>query len=174
MVENRGGFTKHKHRFYGAFRHLCQKVVSVVTFQLKSKRLIAKEIGVYQLLLFNACILQYCLSKPLTILSCNLNAIFPGLKMWDTFACANAKILTHFIISIAVLENVPPDAGLQKRAPFTTQGQARAGNRTRATCVASSGTNCSAIHYTNFLRIVLLFRATSRSRKPAPYRFNIG
>jgi hypothetical protein len=43
---------------------------------------------------------------------------FPGLKMWVTFACATAKILTHFIISIAVLENVPPEAGLQKRATF--------------------------------------------------------
>jgi hypothetical protein len=42
----------------------------------------------------------------------------PGLKMWDTFACATAYFLTHFIISIAVLENVPPDAGLQKRATF--------------------------------------------------------
>jgi hypothetical protein len=43
---------------------------------------------------------------------------FPGLKMWDTFACATAKNITHFIVSIAVLENVPPDAGLQKRATF--------------------------------------------------------
>jgi hypothetical protein len=43
---------------------------------------------------------------------------FPGLKMWVNFACANANLLTHFIISIAVLENVPPDAGLQKRATF--------------------------------------------------------
>jgi hypothetical protein len=43
---------------------------------------------------------------------------FPGLKMWVTFACATAKNLTHFIISIAVLENVPPDAGLQKRVTF--------------------------------------------------------
>jgi hypothetical protein len=43
---------------------------------------------------------------------------FPGLKMWDTFACSSAKKLTLFIISIAVLENVPPDAGLQKRATF--------------------------------------------------------
>jgi hypothetical protein len=41
---------------------------------------------------------------------------FPGLKMWVTFACATAIFLAHFIISIAVLENVPPDAGLQKRA----------------------------------------------------------
>jgi hypothetical protein len=43
---------------------------------------------------------------------------FPGLKMWVTFACATANFLTHFIISIAVLENVPPEAGLQKRATF--------------------------------------------------------
>jgi hypothetical protein len=37
----------------------------------------------------------------------------------NTFACATAKNLTHFLISIAVLENVPPDAGLQKRAIFS-------------------------------------------------------
>jgi hypothetical protein len=43
---------------------------------------------------------------------------FPGLKMWVTFACATANFLTHFIFSIAVLENVPPDAGLQKNATF--------------------------------------------------------
>jgi hypothetical protein len=43
---------------------------------------------------------------------------FLGLKMWITFACATANFLTHFIISIAVLENVPPDAGLHKRATF--------------------------------------------------------
>jgi hypothetical protein len=69
--------------------------------------------------------------------------------MWDTFGCATAIFLTHFIISIAVLENVPPDAGLQKRATFSTLnvGLARTGNQTRATCVASSGTNLLAIHY---------------------------
>jgi hypothetical protein len=44
---------------------------------------------------------------------------FPGLKMWVTFTRATAKFLTHFIISIAVLEeNVAPDAELQKRATF--------------------------------------------------------
>jgi hypothetical protein len=43
---------------------------------------------------------------------------FPGLKMWVTFACTTAKILTHFIFLIAVLKNVPPDAGLQKNATF--------------------------------------------------------
>jgi hypothetical protein len=43
---------------------------------------------------------------------------FPGLKMWVTFACTTANFSTHFIISIAVLENMPPDAGLQKRDTF--------------------------------------------------------
>jgi hypothetical protein len=43
---------------------------------------------------------------------------FPGLKMWVTFASTTANFLTHFIISIAELENVPPDAGLQNRATF--------------------------------------------------------
>jgi hypothetical protein len=44
---------------------------------------------------------------------------------------------------------VPPDAGLQKRATFSTLhiGLDGTGNRTLATCVASSGTNRSAIHY---------------------------
>jgi hypothetical protein len=43
---------------------------------------------------FNACILQTYLSKPLTSLSCSLNAVFPGLKMWDTFAfdCFDFKV----------------------------------------------------------------------------------
>jgi hypothetical protein len=98
---------------------------------------------------FNACILRYYLLKPLTSLICSLNVVFPGLKMWDTFTCATANFSTYFIISIKVLENVPPDAGLQKRDTFSTLnvGLARTGNRTRATCVASSGTICSAIHY---------------------------
>jgi hypothetical protein len=43
---------------------------------------------------------------------------FPGLNMWVNFACATAIFLTHFIISIAVLENVPPDTGLQKTDTF--------------------------------------------------------
>jgi hypothetical protein len=69
--------------------------------------------------------------------------------MWDTFTCATAIFLTHFIILIAVLEIVPPDAGLQKRATFSTLNidLAGTGNQTRATCVASSGTIRSAIHY---------------------------
>jgi hypothetical protein len=60
-----------------------------------------------------------------------------------------AIFLTHFIISIAVLENLPPDAGLQKRATFSTLnvGLAGTGNQTWVTCVASSSTNRSAIHY---------------------------
>jgi hypothetical protein len=45
----------------------------------------------------------------------------PGFKMWNTFAWATAKNLTHFIISIAVLENIPPDPGLQTRDTFSTR-----------------------------------------------------
>jgi hypothetical protein len=52
-----------------------------------------------------------------------------------------------FIISIAVLENVPPDVGLQKRAIFSTLIVGLAGDRSRATCGARSGANRSAIHY---------------------------
>jgi hypothetical protein len=65
------------------------------------------------------------------------------------------NFLTHFIISIAVLENVPPDAGLQKRAIFSTLnvGLAGIGNQARATCVASSGTNRSAILHAYFERL---------------------
>jgi hypothetical protein len=118
---------------------------------LKVKEVVTALIVLFiaALFFFNACILRYYLSKPLTSLSCFLNAVFPGLQMWDTFACATANCLTHFIISIAVLENVPPDAGLQKRATFSTLNVGLAGprNRTRATCVASSGTNRSAILY---------------------------
>jgi hypothetical protein len=40
--------------------------------------------------------------------------------MWDTFDCATAIFESYFIISIAVLKNVPPDTGLQKRATFST------------------------------------------------------
>jgi hypothetical protein len=106
--------------------------------------------------------------------------VFPGLKMWDTFACATAIFLTYFIISIAVLENVPPDAGLQKRATFSTLyvGLAGTGNWTRATCVASSGTNRSAIYYASHLndsmnmkiRPTLSFQRSSRSQgKPRSF-----
>jgi hypothetical protein len=90
----------------------------------------------------NTTFFKQFLMKPLTSLICSLNAVFPGLKMWDTLACATAIFLTHFIISVAVLEDVPPDAGLQNRATISTLnvGLAGTGNRTRATCMASSGT----------------------------------
>jgi hypothetical protein len=44
---------------------------------------------------------------------------------------------------------VPPDAGLEKRDTFSTIviGLAGTGDRTRATCVAGSGNNSSAIYY---------------------------
>jgi hypothetical protein len=43
---------------------------------------------------------------------------FPGLKMWVTFACATANFLTHFIISIAVLENQNVTQGYRKEPLF--------------------------------------------------------
>jgi hypothetical protein len=55
--------------------------------------------------------------------------------------CATVNFLIYFIISIAVLENMPHDAGLQKRATgFSTLnvGLAGTGNQSWATCVAGS------------------------------------
>jgi hypothetical protein len=65
------------------------------------------------------------------------------------------QIFNLSIISIAVLENVPPDAGLQKRADLTSLmvGPAGTEDQTRATCVAGSGASRSAIHYTTRLNI---------------------
>jgi hypothetical protein len=82
--------------------------------------------------------------------------------MWDSFACPTAKNVICFIISIAVLENVPPDAGLQKRATFSTLnvGLDGTGNQSQDTSVASSGTNRSAIHYA--------FKALAASCLPTP------
>jgi hypothetical protein len=62
------------------------------------------------------------------------------------FATANFKL---YIISIAVLENVSPDAGLQKRANFSALivGLAETGDQTRAICLARSGAYRSAIRY---------------------------
>jgi hypothetical protein len=59
------------------------------------------------------------------------------------------QIFIQLYSAIAVLENVPPDAGLQKRATLSTLNKGLAGtrNQTRATCVANSGTNRSAIRY---------------------------
>jgi hypothetical protein len=54
------------------------------------------------------------------------------------FTTANFNLVK---ITIAVLENVPAEAGLQKRANFFTLivGLAGTGDQTRATCVAGSG-----------------------------------
>jgi hypothetical protein len=46
-------------------------------------------------------------------------------------ACATANCLTHFIILIAALENVPPDAGLQKRATFSNLNLGLAGTHSK-------------------------------------------
>jgi hypothetical protein len=73
----------------------------------------------------------------------------PGLKMRKhlCFCCCNLFVQQYS--AIAVLENVPPGAGLQKRSNFSTLivGPAGTGDQTRATCVAGSGNNRSAIHY---------------------------
>jgi hypothetical protein len=61
---------------------------------------------------------------------------------------ATAKFLTRFIISIAVLENVPLSRVTEK-SNFSTLnvGLAGTGKRTRATCMAGSVSRRSAIHY---------------------------
>jgi hypothetical protein len=120
----------------------------------------------------------------------------PGLKMWDTFALATdlrlqsptrtalgiamhsqsnlkspptlatANYLTQFRISIALLEHVLPDAGLQKRTTFSTLnvGLAGTGNQTRATCVAGSVAKRSANHY-----VSIHFSHLSNAFFPVPF-----
>jgi hypothetical protein len=72
--------------------------------------------------------------------------IQPPPKSPQTTCYCNFLIQLYSAIATC---NVLPDAGLQKRANFSTLivGLAGTGNRTRATCVAGTGTNCSAIHY---------------------------
>jgi hypothetical protein len=83
----------------------------------------------------------------------------PGLKMWDTFACATA-ILTHFIILIAVIENMPPDAGLQKRVTFSTLNVGLAGKP------AWQAAELTAQHSTTHMRSVLVIFHISAIRRP--------
>jgi hypothetical protein len=45
---------------------------------------------------------------------------FPRPQDVEHLCLRFCNYLTYFIISIAVLENVPPDAGFQKRATFST------------------------------------------------------
>jgi hypothetical protein len=61
---------------------------------------------------------------------------------------ATAIFLSNYIVKLQCLQR-SPDAGLQKRATFSTiiVGLSGTGNQTRATCKAGSGTNRSAIHY---------------------------
>jgi hypothetical protein len=84
---------------------------------------------------------QNHLSKPLTSLSC------PLMREYLRFRCC--KFLTSvFNLNCSAWERAP-DVGLKKRATFTTLiiGSAGTGYRTRATCMAGSGANRSAIHY---------------------------
>jgi hypothetical protein len=119
---------------------------------------------------FNACIHQYYLSKPLTSLSCPLNAVFPGLKMWDTFAfnCFDLKVrpgtgvqphdstdylnlqffLSNCTVQLQCLQRAPRHRVTEKRHFSTLNvGLAGTGNRTQATCLAGSVSRRSAIHY---------------------------
>jgi hypothetical protein len=70
------------------------------------------------------------------------------LKSQQTLA--TATFLTHFIISIAVRENVPLTQGYRKETLFHTKrrsGWDRESNPGQATCVAGSVARRSAIHY---------------------------
>jgi hypothetical protein len=69
------------------------KVLETFVFVIFSKSLGAQnryycqiKAEILKVAFFNSCILRYRLSKPLTSLSCPLNAVFPGLNMWDTIA----------------------------------------------------------------------------------------
>jgi hypothetical protein len=59
------------------------------------------------------------------------------------------QIFNLSVISIAVLENVPPTQGYIKEPPFPhyLQGLAGAGDQTWTNSVAGSGASCSAIYY---------------------------
>jgi hypothetical protein len=58
--------------------------------------------------------------------------------------------------------NVPPDAGLQKRAHFSTLivGLSGTGNQTQSPCAVGSGVDRSAIHddYGSLFRVAILHR----------------
>jgi hypothetical protein len=74
---------------------------------------------------------------------------FNAFILWNNEAVVlQFFFFTHFIISIAVLENVPLSTVTEK-SHFSTLnvGLARTGNRTRATCMAGSVSRRSAIHY---------------------------
>jgi hypothetical protein len=91
------------------------------------------------------------------------NTVSPTSKSQQTLA--TAKFLTDFIISIAVLENVPLSRVTEK-SNFSTLnvGLAGTGNRTRATCMAGSVSRRSAIHYAS--RCMLCLSASPpRKRK---------
>jgi hypothetical protein len=62
----------------------------------------------------------FALATVLTLKSDPERPLFKGaaqsVNLKSPQTLATAIFLTHFIISIAVLDNVPPDAGLQKGA----------------------------------------------------------
>jgi hypothetical protein len=89
---------------------------------------------------------------PRLIASTGFHTVSPTSKSQQTLA--TAKFLTHFIISIAVLENVPLSRVTEK-SNFSTLnvGLDGTGNRTRATCMAGSVSRRSAMHYASFCAV---------------------
>jgi hypothetical protein len=72
----------------------------------------------------------------------------------NTFAFATANFKPIYNINLSAREGFP-DAGLQKRATFSTLivGLAGPGDQTWATCVAGSRTSRSAIYYNSIQNI---------------------
>jgi hypothetical protein len=92
--------------------------------------------------------------KPLTSLGCPLNAVFHDLsgpmpQDAETPLLSLQQMFNLSIISIAVLKSVSPTQDYIKDPTFSTliAGPAGTGDQTQATCLADSGTSCSAIHY---------------------------
>jgi hypothetical protein len=73
----------------------------------------------------------------------------PVLKMREHLCFCFCIFLIQLYSAIASACNFPPNAGLEKRANFSTLniGLSGSGDRTRVTCGAGSGDNCSAINY---------------------------
>jgi hypothetical protein len=90
-----------------------------------------------------------------------------ALRCGSTFAFATAFFFIHLYSSVCSACNVPPDAGLQKKANFSELIE-RTGDQTRAICGAGSDNNRSAIHYDSidwFTYPPLLIIHTTKFRK---------
>jgi hypothetical protein len=104
----------------------------------------------FSLFFFNACTLRYYLSKPLTGLSCSLNAVFPCLKMREHLCLRYCNFFNLFYnLNCSAWERAPWRRVTEKSHLFHSKrrsGRDRESN-TRATRMASSGTNRSTVHF---------------------------